>query len=567
MQTFINSENEAEYVVKVKSKNYWWLLLLLLLFLPLLLLIRFNKDVAFVTTNVDNNETLQNVNVKFQYIDYSFIKLNPFRFFVSDTIKLDGQTNNEGKLVFTKVNYSLFSVLFHSLETSLVEGNKDCFASDTLTPKFSTLQDYIPLNIPLGQPKTNLIFLVIDKEDNEPLPEATIKVLVEGKETEYQTLPSGLAEITNIPRCSELKITASKEGFSSDSLFSDVSTFLQGDYNRMLKLIPEKGIVNFTVRDLETKLNIAGATARLIIEGKSNEITTNTNGVGKGFFENVNAKYEFKIEVSKLSYFDTSSATHKLTGYQKLKDEDKIIEMRPEKNSLVFRDLDSLTGKPIEGVSNKIFINNLEKGVMLSNRQGCFTIGNISQNDEVKIVSSKPGMKTKTWKRKGDKLTANQNTRDIKLQYERIKASAPNPQRNCGVHFSGTLLSDTEIKGHISKIYTPDIYGEYVGDGKYISNQAAFPKAVQYTFDAIAVDKGTHLTIYSEPNFQGKVLLDVKGPCLINNVKWKNEARIKDVCTKTFSPDLEANYPKSCRRWSDSNMNTWDFGSCIITCD
>ena len=153
------------------------------------------------------------------------------------------------------------------------------------------------------------------------------------------------------------------------------------------------------------------------------------------------------------------------------------------------------------------------------------------------------------------------------MRYEEIRLGKPDPKRNCGVHFSGTLLSDVEVKGHISKIYQPDIYGEYVGDGKYISNQAAFPKAVQYTFDAIAIDKGTRLILYSEPNFKGKVLLDVKGPCLINNVKWKNEGRIKDVCTKTFSPELEANYPKSSRRWSDSNMNAWDFGSCIITCD
>ena len=111
------------------------------------------------------------------------------------------------------------------------------------------------------------------------------------------------------------------------------------------------------------------------------------------------------------------------------------------------------------------------------------------------------------------------------------------------------------------------MYGEYVGEGRYISNQAAFPKAVQYTFDAIAVDKNSRLIIYSEPDFKGRVLLDVKGPCLINNVKWKDEARIKDFCTRTFSAELEANYPKSCRKWSDSNMNSWDFGSCVITCE
>ena len=78
MQTFINSEKEAEYIVKVKSRNYKWLWLLLLLLLPLLLLLRFSKDVVFVTSDADSKSTLQNVNVDFKYVDYSFLKLNPF---------------------------------------------------------------------------------------------------------------------------------------------------------------------------------------------------------------------------------------------------------------------------------------------------------------------------------------------------------------------------------------------------------------------------------------------------------------------------------------------------------
>ncbi|MBQ3656501.1 MAG: hypothetical protein II956_06610 [Bacteroidales bacterium] len=568
MQTFINSENEAEYIVKVKSRNYKWLWLLLLLLLPLLLLLRFSKDVAFVASDLDSKNVLQDVNVDFKYVDHSFIKLNPFGFLVSDTVKLDGKTDKDGKLVFTKVNYSLYSVLFHSAENAVVMASKGCQASDTLTPFFTSLQEIFPYEILLGRPKTSLTFLVVDKEDNEPLPYAMVKVLVEGQEFEAQTISNGMAEIKNLPGCSNLRVDGSKEGFLSDSLIADIGTFIENSDNRVLKLVPRKGLVSFIVKDLETDKTISGASAKLVLNSETSDLTVNTNGVGKGFFENVSAKYDFSIVVSKMSYFDTSSAVFKLTEYEKLTDEEKVIKMRPCKNSVVFRDIDSLSGKPIENVANKIFINGVEKGVAVSDGKGCFTVGNIGQDDEIKLVATKSGMKTKTWKSTGKKIAAGkQSARDIKLQYERILPSKPNPAKHCGVHFSGTLLSDTEIQGHISKIYSPDIYGEYVGEGRYISNQAAFPKAVQYTFDAIAVDKNTRLIIYSEPDFKGKILLDVKGPCLINNVKWKDEARIKDVCSKTFSPDLEANYPKSCRKWSDSNMNTWDFGSCVITCD
>jgi len=568
MQTFINSENEAEYIVKVKSKNYKWLWLLLLLLLPLLLLLRFSKEIVFVTSDNDTKSILQNVNVDFKYVDYSFIKLKPFGFFVTDTVKLDGQTDENGKLVFTKVNYSLYSVLFHYAENAEVMASKGCQGSDTLTPLFTSLQENFPYEILLGRPKTSLTFLVVDKEDNEPLPEAVVKVLVEGQEFEAQTFDNGLAEIKNLPGCSNLYVEGKKEGFSSDTLIADISTFIESSDNRVLRLLPRKGVVSFTVKDLETEKTISGAAAKLVLNNQTTDITVNTNGVGKGFFENVSAKYDFNILVSKMSYFDTSSAVFKLTGYEKLTEEEKVIKMRPCKNSIVFRDIDSLSGKPVENVANKIFINGTERGAVVSDAQGRFTVGNIGQDDEVKIVATKPGMKTKTWKSTGSKITAGrQSARDIKLQYEKITPSKPDPARHCGVHFSGTLLADNEIEGHISKIYSPGMYGEYVGEGRYISNQAAFPKAVQYTFDAIAVDKNSRLIIYSEPDFKGRVLLDVKGPCLINNVKWKDEARIKDFCTRTFSAELEANYPKSCRKWSDSNMNSWDFGSCVITCE
>lgn len=567
MPTYVNSGDETEYIVRVKSRSYWWLLLLLLLLLPLLLLLRFNKNVAMVAVDKNTNKNLSDVNVDFKYVDFSFIKTNPFGFFVSDTIKISGKTDENGSVLFTNVNYSLYSVIFHSKEESIVTASGGCLSADTLKPFFTGLQEYMPYKIPLEKLSVGLCFLVLDKEDGEPLPGATLKALVDGQVVEVQTSPAGLAEIPNVSRCSDLSVDASLEGFLGDTLTADVETFLQGEHNRTLRLTPQYGMVAFTVKDLETSLPVAGVLAKLVVNSKGREVVTNTDGIGKGFFENVNPKDIFHVETKRLSYFDTLTKDYKLSEYERLKDDDKIIRIRPEKNNMVFRNIDSLSNKPVDGALNKVFINSQEKGTVYSNRQGCFTIGNISANDEVKIIAEKPGFRQKIWIRKGEKITDNQRTRDVLMRYEEIRLGKPDPKRNCGVHFSGTLLSDVEVKGHISKIYQPDIYGEYVGDGKYISNQAAFPKAVQYTFDAIAIDKGTRLVLYSEPNFKGKVLLDVKGPCLINNVKWKNEGRIKDFCTKTFIPELEANYPKSSRRWSDSNMNTWDFGSCIITCD
>jgi len=140
------------------------------------------------------------------------------------------------------------------------------------------------------------------------------------------------------------------------------------------------------------------------------------------------------------------------------------------------------------------------------------------------------------------------------------------PSKNCRVHFAGTLISDQYVEGHISKIYEADGYSEYVGGGFYPNCKRAFPKADKYSFDGIAVDKGTRLIIYSKPNFKGQILVDIVGPAIMNNEMFRNDATLGDFVHKRFIEPLESNYPKSCRKWSGSNMRSWSNGSCKIIC-
>jgi hypothetical protein len=141
------------------------------------------------------------------------------------------------------------------------------------------------------------------------------------------------------------------------------------------------------------------------------------------------------------------------------------------------------------------------------------------------------------------------------------------PTENCRVHFSGLFMGGDFLENHISKIYQADYASEYVGSGEYKSNKKAFPKAVARTFDGIAIDRGTRLIIYSKENFKGTVVLDVKGPAIINNVLFKDDPRYNHCNTDTYSGDLQRNYPQSVRKWSKTNMQTWSSGSCKITCE
>jgi len=152
------------------------------------------------------------------------------------------------------------------------------------------------------------------------------------------------------------------------------------------------------------------------------------------------------------------------------------------------------------------------------------------------------------------------------IAYLPIPTSPQPPQENCRVFFTGLVVGGQAEPNDISKIYVLDGSSEFVGAGEYPNNTKTFPNSVNTTFDGIAIDAKTRLIIYSKPNFQGNVLLDVVGPVIINNTIWKKDSRYSHCNTDIFPPDLQATYPQSVRKWSNSNMHDWSFGSCKIMC-
>ena len=143
----------------------------------------------------------------------------------------------------------------------------------------------------------------------------------------------------------------------------------------------------------------------------------------------------------------------------------------------------------------------------------------------------------------------------------------PKPTKNCGVHFSGWYLSDRDDYpgDDCSEIFQEETYGEYVGQGYYTDNTKILPKAMKYSFDAVAVSKGTRLIMYSEPNFKGRVVLDVKGPMLIENVIAKG--MYDKLMRYKFKDELQELFPPERRQWSSENMHSWANGSCKIICE
>jgi len=141
------------------------------------------------------------------------------------------------------------------------------------------------------------------------------------------------------------------------------------------------------------------------------------------------------------------------------------------------------------------------------------------------------------------------------------------PQIGCRAFVSDLVVGDEYVEHHISEIYKIDALSDYVGSGKYTDCQTAFPNAASGTFDGIGLDAGTRIIIYSEPNFKGKILLDIVGPAIINNVVWKNDDRYNIYMKKKFKEPYEKMFPPKVRYWSKTNMHDWTNGSIIVTCN
>jgi len=567
----IYNPNQQEYIVQLKKTNWWWLLLLLLPLLLLLLQIRIPATIKVGVYEQTYKIPIVNATTSLTYPDRNFIDFLKFKFFTFDTIQKTQITDQQGITKF-KVSYTLYHKLFHSKDEAKITLSGSCIYSTGITDSYFKMIRNSENKVCTNAIFRSYTFIVVEKNTKTPIPNADVEIeSILGNSSSKNTYKSdarGIVE-SQLPACSEkLNVVASKYGYTSYSVSGNFSFFNQSE-NRILPLDEKYSPIEFFVKDLYTKQPIPGATAKIEIDNNQIAEITNVDGLGKGMFDSLSNSKTFRIVLSHPAYYDTITKTFKVEDFAKMNQQDRTFYMRPRPGNTTFWNTDKTTGQPLEGVKNSVYVNGNYKGDFISNSNGEFIVPGLLPNDRISISSTKPGYKENNYTVQ-NKILIQLDTkakRTIPLEIDDTPQNIEPPKENCRVHFSGTLLSDNYIEGHISTIYQVDKYGEYVGNGEYPNARTAFPNADRTTFDAIAIDKGTRLIIYSEPNFQGSIILDVTGPALINNVKWKDEERIKDVNRKTFTQPLESLFPKSCRRWSNTNMNDWSKGSIKIICN
>ena len=416
---YTQNENIKEYTIKIKKKKFrWWLLLLLLL--PLLLLIKCEKNIVFKVVD-SQKQVVEGAIVKLKYTEHYITKDTPF--------DLEQKSDSLGLVIFPTFPYSIYSYFFHSNESLIVTAENHCYQSDSLNKKFHDIPNNAEVELILKDKNTKIDFLIVDAENNQPIPEADLKAYFDkngkNKELKAKSKVSGEVFLSEVPYCSSAFVVASYHGYENDTIKNTTQKILSGKQKevRILRLKPIKKMMQFFVKDLYSKKAIANAKANLIIGGKTVQtVKTNVNGYaglpGEGKFKEIRITADFTIEASKNFYNDTTYSDKVETFIQKTA-EQRTIYLRPKKGSLVFRNVESGSSKPISGAKNQIYVNGKLIATEYSNSSGEFTLSNILPDDKISIIASKSGYNKNQSKIKNRKYTElkklNPKGRDIPL--------------------------------------------------------------------------------------------------------------------------------------------------------
>ena len=664
---FRYKEGTLDYTIKLKKSRWWfWLLPLLLL----LLLLPFQKDVSIQTVAVSDKSPVIGANVALTYLKHSIYEGG--RFWVKDTMIYRTISDTSGMAYFTGIPFTLYGYLFYHRNRILAKASADCLVSESQSYTFHWPTAEFPGELLMNPRMVPVDFLLVDREDKQPLPNANYEMKIDYRGEIYEfngkSGPDGRVLVFDVPLCGKVEFGIGRaDGYYSDSLLNQQLQDILSrsiEQSRVLNLQPIKSSISFFVQNCSTGQPLPGAEAQLLIEGQEDgqPLYTNIDGLGKGQYDDLHILRKVRIIVKNPPYFNPEELDLGITvdEFKSLPDSARTVCLDPVDVGLEFVNVDETTGQPLPGVINIIEVIRGGKervDTVVSNRNGHFPVANLEIGDRLSIISIKEpnyerndqtifdrtledlnesslldrtiplrpkiidvsfrtiDPETNTLvdnatlevyvdgERQSNIVNSGNGVFEVKAPYNSIvsivaekdgyirnerkirnelfgrllesdqperdiplKANQP-PMQNCRVFVSGIYVGDISDGSYFSKVYQVDQYSEFVGAGTYANNSTAFPKAVASTFDGIAIDEGTRVTIYSGQNFTGSVLLDIEGPAIINNYMYRNESWGRGWKTKVFGGGLQAKFPSRVRYYSNSDMHSWSYGSMKVICD
>lgn len=375
---------QSDYEFKVKKRRKWWLWLLLLPLLALLF-IRCNHD---ITVHVIDSDGKPVAEAKVQLSYTAHILAYNGKFLSNDSVMHEQTTNNEGLAEFKDLPCSVFSYIFYCMSNCKITATTECMEATEEEHNFHYSKN---VELKMDERRCDLYVQVLDLETDDPLPDATVtfKRTVGGKEIDdsVKTDPAGRATIKDYPACGIVEILhGSCYGYADTTLTNLSARQMQAvSDSTTMRLRPIKKRITFFVKDVTTKEPIPGADAEIILtDSRSKTIrsksTTNVDGKGQGFFEDAFILAHVEINASKRPHYNDSTLTGSYTVDEFIKqpDDNRTVWLRPEPFVVEFENVDSITGKSLPGVTNKITVTEpdgkVHSSTETSNRNGLFPV-------------------------------------------------------------------------------------------------------------------------------------------------------------------------------------------------
>lgn len=402
----------------------WWVLLLLL---PLLLFIKCSKDITVSCVEPIGKLPVENLPVKMEY--QSHFLWNDGKFFTSDTIRLIQHTDSLGKTVFKDLPCSVFSYVFYCLQKVSFTAVDDCHVALDERRNFH-YRWHITLDM---EPRLeDLHVQLLDKETGDILPDGILIYkyieLGEEKTDSAHADAAGIATLSQMRYCSvmtELKGTC--YGYA-DTMYVDIpcQSLLNANDSTALRLRPIKERFTFFVKNKETKQPIPDALCKVSLThpGKSKhvekrEVRTSIDGQGLAVYDKAFILSTMAITASKQHYKDgqLEGGPWTVEVFNRQNDSIRTIWLEPEPYLEEFVNIDSITGKPIPGVTNVIKVidhdGTVTETTEMSNSNGVFPVW-AKEDAKVEVFSTKaPSYKKK--------ISIYSKYKDIKEEEKKIK--------------------------------------------------------------------------------------------------------------------------------------------------
>lgn len=452
-------------------RNYWWLLLLLL---PLLLFIKCSKDISVTCTDAEGNFPIVGQSVSLDYTAHFLY--NNGSFLDSDKISLIQETDSTGCTTFEDLPCSVFSYLFYCMQKVTFSAESECYKAKREIRNFHYTWH---LDWEMEPFRENLYIKLLDRETRDELPDAKLVYrYIENGEEKSDSLEADASGVVKIPQmryCANLtEIVGSCYGYE-DEIRKDVpnQSLVNISDSTALLLRPIMERFTFFVKNKVSKQPIPEAVCSVFLThpGKSNsiskrQITTSIDGKGIAVYDSAFVLSVINIQASKINYYDgkLEGGPWTVENFIKQDEDTRTVWLTPKPYMQEFINVDSLSGRPIAGVENKIRIispdGKIKTITEISNRNGIFPI-KATEDDRIEIVSTKGNeyipkrMEIPVFKETGDK--------NVKMQPEMGSVEFRTVDEETGQILPNCQL---DITGSISGNLSPT----NSGDGRFTVN-------------------------------------------------------------------------------------------------